>query len=53
MSQLLCIQNSQSKQSASHIAEADFPTFTTKSFAAEGYHADNALAKLQNKNCSS
>ena len=48
MSQLFCIQNSQSKQSASHITEADFPTFTTESFDAERYRANNALAKLQN-----
>ena len=30
MSQFLCIQNSRSKQSASHIAEADIPTFATE-----------------------
>ena len=50
MSQLLCIQNTQSKQSASYIAEADLPTVTTegKSFVAKQYRADNAVVKLQN-----
>ena len=50
MSQFLCIQNSWLKQSASHIAKGDIPTFRTEeqSFVAEGYGTDNALAKLQN-----